>query len=513
MIESATRTRAVRVGLLCALALAAAAAATASGAAAPRTLTIGTLVAETSFDPYKNDAGYFLQYLQPVYDTLIERKSDGTFSPGIASSWGYARGSKNTEFRLVLRKGVKFSDGTPLDSAAVKANLEFAKGAAGPRAEELAAVESVDAPSPTTLVVHLSASDPSLPHTLSGVNGMVVSPKALLDPVGLDKQPVGAGPYVLDRTQTVPGERYTYVRSERYWRRVTLPYERIVIRVYANASAAFKAVKTGAVDAAPGAPADLVTGGQLGLKALTWPVNALGLWLWDRNGRLLPPLAKLGVRQALNSAVDRQAFFNTLYRGQGIPGTQIFVPGTPGHDPKLDTRYPYDPKRARQLLARAGYPKGFVLPVLSVAAADPQTAFVRNSLAAIGVRLQVNDVPSQTLAAEIAKPRFPALMWTYSWQDAYQDSRALVLPGGFFNPFDSDDAMIESLWKRAAEAPTASARRTLFRAESARIVDLAWFLMLGYDKSVYWLNPKRIKSATPSVAQPVPSLWTFRPKT
>ena len=103
------------------------------------------------------------------------------------------------------------------------------------------------------------------------------------------------------------------------------------------------------------------------------------------------------------------------------------------------------------------------------------------------------------------------MMWTYPSQDAYQDSRALVLPDGFFNPFDSTDATVASLWKRAAESPTPAVRAALFRSESARVVDLAWFLAIGYDKAVYWLNPKRVKGGAPVVAQPVPSLWSMRP--
>jgi peptide/nickel transport system substrate-binding protein len=500
-----------RLLAVCVLAIAAATSTQAAGAPAPKTLTVGTLVAETSFNPYKNDAGYFLQYLQPAYDTLIQRQSNGTFAPGLASSWAYVKGSKNTLFKLVLRKGIKFSDGSPLDAAAVKANLEFAKTLHGPRGDQLASLDSVEAPNPTTVILHLSTSDPSWPFTLSQVNGMVVSPKALLDLVSLDKQPVGTGPYQLDRTQTVVGDHYTYVRSQRYWRRATLPYERIVIRVYPSARAAFAAVRAGKIDAAPGVPADLATGSRKGLVALTWPAHALGIWLWDRDGKLLPPLAKLAVRQALNYAVDRRQIFETLYRGQGVPGTQIFVPGTTGYDPKLDRRYSYDPDRARRLLARAGYAKGFDLPVLSVSEADPQLAAIARYLKAINVRVHVNDVAPQTLATEIAKPRFPAMMWTYPWQDAYQDSRALVLPDGFFNPFDSMDATIASLWKRAAESPTPAVRAALFRSESARVVDLAWFLAVGYDKAVYWLNPKRVKGGAPVVAQPVPSLWSMQP--
>lgn len=477
----------------------------------PATVTIGTLVSEPSFDPYKNETGYFLQYLEPVYDTLIRRKPDGSYAPDLATGWRYAPGSKNTVFTLTLRKGVRFSDGTPLNAAAVKANLDYAKSANGPRASQLASIDSVSASGQWTVSIKLSTSDPSLPLTLSGVNGMMVSPQALLDPVSLDATPVGAGPYLLDPTQTTPGTRYVYVRNPRYWQKQSFAFDRIVIRVYPTASAAFSALEAGQVELAPGVPADLAAGRKAKLTALAWTSSCLGLWLWDRGGKLDPPLAKLAVRQALNYAVDRKAIFKSLYNGQGVPGTQIFVPGTLGWSKSLDSRYPYDPARARKLLAQAGYAKGFSLPVLSVPVADPQAQAIARYLKAVGVRMQIEDVPPATLPQEIAKPRFPALMFSYSWQNAYQDSQAMVLPGGFFNPFGSSDAQITSLWKKAAQATTTTAARRLFQAESARIVDLAWFLIVGYDRTIYWVNAKRVAGVKPQAAQPVPSIYGWKP--
>lgn len=475
-------------------------------------MTVATLVPETSFNPYRNETGYSLQYLQPVYDTLIRRNPDGSFAPDLATSWRYVPGSKNTVFTLSLRAGVKFSDGTALDAAAVKANLEYAKGAGGPRALQLATLGSVVTPNASTVELHLSRSDPSLPLTLSQVNGMMVEPKALLDPVGLDTAPAGAGPYLLDPAQTVAGDHYAYVRNPRYWKPKAFAYDRIVVKVYPSGAAAFDAVRSGVADMGPGIPADLPAGKRAHLTALTWTANCLGLWLWDRSGKLLPPLAKLQVRQALNYAVDRRAIFKALYADQGVPGTQIFVPGSAGYDPALDARFPYSPAKARRLLAKAGYGAGFTLPVLSVPAGDPQLKAVARYLKAVGVRVQIHDVPETTLANEIATPRFPALMFTYPWQSAYQDSQAMVLPGGFFNPFGSKDDRLASLWNQAAEAATPAAAKKLYQQESARIVELAWFLIVGYDKAVYWVNTKRIGGVQPAPGQPVPSIFGWKPK-
>jgi peptide/nickel transport system substrate-binding protein len=481
-------------------------------APAPRTVTVGTLVAESSFDPFKNENGYFLQYLQPLYDTLIRRTSRGSYTPDLAMRWGYAPGSKNTAFSLTLRRGLKFADGTPFDANAVKANVEFAKSAGGPRADQLASVASVSTPNAWTVSLRLSRSDPSLPLTLSQVNGMMVSPKALLDPVALDQTPAGIGPYALDRLHTVNGDHYTYVRNGRYWNAKAFAFDKIVIRVLPSARAAFDAIRAGRVDLAPGVPADLAAGRKARLAALMWTANCLGLWLWDRAGKLDPPLAKLAVRRALNYAVDRRAIFKSLYADEGTPGTQIFVPGSNGYRKSLDSRYAYSPSKARKLLAQAGYPKGFVLPVLSVPVADPQLAAIARYLKTVGVQVQIHDVPPASLPNEIARPRFPALMFSYSWQDAFQDSQAMVLPGGFFNPFGSSDRVVTSLWQQAAQTSDHASARRLFQAESARIVDLAWFLVIGYDKTVYWVNPRRVGGVHATPAQPVPSIFGWTPR-
>ena len=102
---------------------------------------------------------------------------------------------------------------------------------------------------------------------------------------------------------------------------------------------------------------------------------------------MLPPLAKLAVRQALNYAVDRRQIFKTLYRGQGVPGTQIFV-----REQRATTRSStadIPTTRTRAAAPRSvGYAKGFDLPVLSVSEADPQLAAIARYLKAINVRVQ-----------------------------------------------------------------------------------------------------------------------------
>ena len=96
--------------------------------------------------------------------------------------------------------------------------------------------------------------------------------------------------------------------------------------------------------------------------------------------------------------------------------------------------------------------------------------------------------------------------------DPYQDSQAMVLPGGFFNPFGSKDDRLTSLWKQAAETASPAAAKKLFQQESARIVELAWFLIVGYDKTVYWVNTTRVGGVQPATGQPVPSIFGWKPR-
>src|SRR5919106_5217139 len=169
---------------------------------AQESLTLGTLGEPTSWDPSQAHVGHGLQPYQVAYDSLLLREPDGKLSPMLATKWQY--NNDNTILTLDLRTDVTFSDGEKFDAAAAKANLDNFRKANGPQMGQLAAVQEVKAVDADTIELDLSAADPSMEFYLSQAAGLMGSPKAL-GTEGVKTQPVGSGPYIMDKAASVPG--------------------------------------------------------------------------------------------------------------------------------------------------------------------------------------------------------------------------------------------------------------------------------------------------------------------
>lgn len=184
-------------------------------AAGGAALTLGVLQEPASWDPAQAHVGHQLQPYQAVYDSLILRQPDGTLAPMLATEWGYTDDT-NLVFQMKLREGVTFSDGTPFNADAVKANLDHFAQDNGKQAAQVAAVESVTVVDPTTVQVNLSQQDPAFEYYMSQAAGLMGSPAAL-GTDAMDRTPVGTGPYTMDPAQAVVGSQYVFNARDGYW--------------------------------------------------------------------------------------------------------------------------------------------------------------------------------------------------------------------------------------------------------------------------------------------------------
>mgnify|MGYP003342364364 CR=1 FL=1 len=149
-------------------------------AASDKVLNWGSAVdVTTPWEPYAMSDGHFRPIMALAYESLLKVRTDGkTIDPGLATKWVW---KGNKALVLTLRSGVKFSDGTALDAAAVKANLDrvLVNKYAGPRTGALNNVSDVAVVNPTTVQVNLKQPDSLLPLWLSLNMGYMVSPKAI----------------------------------------------------------------------------------------------------------------------------------------------------------------------------------------------------------------------------------------------------------------------------------------------------------------------------------------------
>ena len=166
-----------------------------------------------SFNPGIGDPA-FGQLYQWAYDSLVILQPDGTFAPNLAVEFGYTD-DRNMRYEMVLREGVKFSDGTDLDADAVRTHLEYVRSQPSALAQLLARVESIEATGPLSLTIELSESDPGLTFAFGQafVAGNVISPAAIASPEMLDLGTAGAGPYMLVPEESIP-LRHLHLRTQ-----------------------------------------------------------------------------------------------------------------------------------------------------------------------------------------------------------------------------------------------------------------------------------------------------------
>ncbi len=466
-------------------------------------LKLGAVTDITSFDPAQSDVGHYMQYLQPVYDSLVRIDESGEIRPMLATSFKYVDPAK-LKLVLELRKGVSFSDGTPFNAKAVVASLERFKKANGPRASALINVKKISAVDDHTVEIELSSPDPSLVYNLGLVAGMITSPGAKQ----LSTQPVGTGPYVLDPGNSTPGDHYTFTRNEKYYEPEALPYDEIVIRPIGDPKALLNAVKTGQVDGAYGLPDQVEEAESAGLNVVSSPGDWQGLFIIDREGKTTPALADVRVRQAINYALDGDAILDVLAFGRGMPTTQIFYPDTPAYDPDLNDRYPYDPEKAKQLLAEAGYGDGLKIPMPSSAFMGDVYPVIKQQLGEVGIEVEYTTISEASGITPFVSGEFPMYMFSWGASNNWLDATLLLSPEGAWNPLHVKDPKIVAMMKKIATANGAEQAK-LFRELSAYVVDQAWFAPFYTSENLYFAS--EAVEVTPEAQQVVPSIRNYVP--
>lgn len=475
----------------------------------PSLLRIGFGAAPASLDPAKT-TGNGQAFMMLAYDPLIYRAPDGSLQPRLATSWGYV-GTGNTVFEITLRPGVVFSDGSPLDAHVLKANVDYLKRIGTGTAAKVAKDATVEVTGPLTVRLTLSTPNPELP-TIFTQDTLIgpISGQALASPDTLATTTAGAGPYVLDPAETVTNDHYTYVPNPTYWNKAAVHYEKVQVRVIPNPNTRLAAATTGQVDVITG-DYTIVNGAMTaGLQVAWTPQSFLGITLADRDGALVPALRDVRVRQAVNYAVDRQKITKALFGEYGTATEQIQLPGREGHTDR--TIYPHDFAKARELLAAAGYPQGFTLPVLTTSQASSNLVVqaMADDLKQVGIQLQLTNQPDGAkFLQDLASRTYPAFGSAFGSQPVHLMGQLLFLPGGLYNPFASNDAPIAGLFQEAAAAEPVR-RAQLNEQIIARLVDEGWFVPVTFAP-LFYFSRSDVSDVQVSPGEPLANPVEWRP--
>jgi len=329
-----------------------------------RVLSVGMPFSPLSMDPSISGNGRAGVHLSPAYEPLIRTQADGKFSAGLATAWAISPDSKEATF--TLRQNAKFSDGEPVTAEAVKKSIEYFVGKKGPFSGNLASMTGIEILDKFKFKVKLSQPQPGLLSLFDAYfnSGDIISPKALEKPDQLGSATFGAGPYKLDVAATITGKSYTYVPNEHYYDKSRIKWDKVVVQVFEDQNAGIQAMKAGQLKVLVSDPfTGNANAGNLSadLRIVSDPVQWTGLILTDREGVFQPELKDVRVRQAINYALDRPLISQALFGKMAEPTVQLQSNGFMGYDPAIEKRYPYNPEKAKALLADAGYPNGFEL--------------------------------------------------------------------------------------------------------------------------------------------------------
>ncbi|MEO8828561.1 ABC transporter substrate-binding protein [Lapillicoccus sp.] len=318
-----------------------------AGAGAPGgKLVVGITTDPNTLFPWKATQFQAVNVLQNIYGTLTEFDKDLNVVPGIAQSW--TPSADGMTLTMKLRPGLKFADGSALDSTDVKYSLDKinTEATAAVARSSLASVASVAAPDPTTVVLTMKSPDASLPANLASVNMAILS--STDTETALQTKPNGSGPYEFQAR--VPNQSLTLSKNPSYYG-TPATLDSLEFRVIPDETSIVSSMQSGNVQMSvlnDPLVAKAAEGGTLKV-AKTPQLSYHVLQLNARKG----DLTDVNVRLAIQCAIDRKQVLDTAALGEGEVTGPITSPAYKS-DPDARPCPKRDLAKAAQYLAKAG---------------------------------------------------------------------------------------------------------------------------------------------------------------
>lgn len=373
-----------------------------------------------------------------IMDGLFGFNDEMEIIPMLAES--YEANDEATEYVIYLRKGISFTDGTPFNAEAAKANFDrWGDKELGLKRTTLLCnvLESVEIVDEYTVKATLSEPFGAFIATLAHPACVLMSPEVIAQgKEACASHPVGTGQYIFE--EWVAGDHTKVSLNENWW-----GYDAEICggTALAEPDAGFKSITFRPV----GENASRVAMLKAGEADFIWPVptESMETLAADENlyvgagegivvrymfmNNQKAPFNDVRVRQALNYAIDKDAYIAVVKNGLASRATSILGPATQhykGNDP-----YPYDPEKARELLSEAGYPDGFETTLIctSTTADLKQCEFIQQQLAQVGVRVNINAMEKAIVSEKVESAKGPGKeaeveMYMSGWSSSTGDA-------------------------------------------------------------------------------------------
>ncbi|MCM3639061.1 ABC transporter substrate-binding protein [Sporosarcina luteola] len=405
------------------------------------TLVFGRGGDSTSLDPSRVTEGETFKVTVNLYETLLNfGKEDTTIQPGLAKEWNTDDGLTYT---FKLQEGVKFHDGTDFNAEAVVKNFErWANGDAdkfpyyksmfgGFKDDEEHVIESVTADGDHTVIIKLKRAQAPFLKNIAMSMFAIASPTAFeKGDDQFERNPVGTGPFKFVNWK--PNESITIEKFDEYWQKGLPKLDKVIFRSYPDNSARLNALIAGEIDLADGInPADgEKIEGNADLQLIERPsmnVGYLGLTVTR------PPFDKKEVRQAMNYAIDKKTIIESFFEGRANSAKNPMPPSISGYNDDIE-EYEYNPEKAKELLAKAGYPDGFEMELWAMPVPRPYmpdgakvAEVIQSNLAEIGVKAKIVSFEWPTYLDKASKGEADAFMLGWTGDNGDADNFLYVL--------------------------------------------------------------------------------------
>lgn len=448
-----------------------------------------------------------------VFEGLVQWSPENRLVPALAEKWDVSSDGKTYTFHL--RQGVKFHNGRPLTagdfvysltrslsrrigSPSTIGYLTDIVGAQDYWQGKAQSVKGIDAPDDHTLRLTIDAPKAYFLAKLTYPTGYAVCKEEVEKTAGqvTDRSAIGTGPFKL--TEYTQGDRMVLDANPDYWdgRPKLDRVERLILPDADARHSKFEAGELDIADVPMGSVAADRQNAKLG--PLLHELERASVYYLALNQTAFAPFKNPKVRQAFAHAVNREHIVSVIHQGVPRPAAGILPYGVPGFDPDFKG-LPYDPARAKQLLAEAGYPGGSGFPplTLSFRASMPD---IRNTTQAVqadlesnlGIQVELDEVEWNTFLARRSEGKMPFyfLRWAADYLDPQNFLSYMLHSNAGLNTLGYSNSEFDRLCDRADSMQNEKERMALYRHAERIAVDDAPWIPIYFQKDVELWNPR-----------------------
>ncbi len=485
----------------------------AAPAAGPReggTIIVGLQAEPTTLDSQQISDYNSHRAAYGIYDTLLHFKDESTeVEPGLAEAWDIS--DDGLVYTLHLRQGIKFHDGTDFNAEAVKFNLErqidpnhpYHDTGEFPYAEfTWGMVDSVEVVDDST--VNITLKEIFAPF----LNHLAMHPAAMVSPAAVEKygadfssHPVGTGPFKF--VSWSPGVEVVLEKNPDYWRGA--PHiDKVIFRPIIEDQSRLTELEAGGVNFIVNVPPDDLARLKGDSRFTVVEQPGMHTW-WVAFNQSKAPFNDTRVRQAMNYAVNKKAIVDNLLKGTGTLAINPLPPVVWSYTDDIQ-RYDYNPEKAKELLAEAGYPDGFScsfwVPESGSGMQQPVAmgTAIQADLKAVGIDCQIQTFEWGTYLDKVIVPPDKAEfdLFEMSWigDNGDPDNHLYILlsgeqwpPAGYNMGFYKND-QVDAILQEARTTLDRAKRTELYQQAQKLIAEDPPWIIIDHETQIVVMDQK-----------------------